>query len=559
MGRQIHLYALPGLPLHVEDLMPQPLLARCAGSLSAQGHSPLVIDEGSLERLEVDTLPTLVAAIDEHLAHPEGRLEGWVGRFSARERHLRRALERFRNERVARAVTTNLSPAPELAILQIQRHKDVTDARCLARRLKSLHQGLTVVVAGEFVSHFARPLLFGSPEFDAACLGSTESIIASIARNLTDRERWNTVPGLVFRQGDAILEGTGMALPIDPCFAPADYHPSRYPSLLDGGKIKLFTLPQTTGYAHQGHYRGGYQPRGRVVRECRQMRSDVEQLHRLYGAETFHITGSHTPAPLVQGFASECLSLPFSIRYSREAHVHELDGEAVHTLALSGCQAVGLSLLTGSQWTLSDFYGENWTISEAEASARRIRAQGIYLHTEFTFPCPADDYHTRAETFRIIRRNRPDGVRFALPRLVPGSAWFQHAQEFNYSVCLKRFEAWVATPPFAATARDETAHLPFQLNGLRGGAVAALHEEAMAELAELQFEAVSGPAVALMARVSGYTGREAEFTRMLDRSVLRLDIGRLREAIDVFNIRATSSINTVDLYPAISIKKAVGN
>lgn len=559
MGRQIHLYALPGLPLHVEDLMPQPLLARCAGSLSAQGHAALVIDEGTVERLDVDTLPPLVAAVHEHLAHPEGRIEGWVGRFSARERHLRRALERYRNERVMRAVNANLSPAPELAIIQIRRHKDVIEARCLARRLKSLHPGVTVLVAGEFVTHYARPLLLGSPEFDAACLGTAESLVASVARSLNDRERWASLPGLVFRHGDGLLEGMGVALPIDPCFAPADYHPSRYPSLLDGGKIKLFALPQTTGYAHQGHYRGDGQCRSRVVRECRQMRTDVEQLHRLYGAETFHITGSHTSASLIQGFASECLSLPFSIRYSRDAHVHELDGEAVHTLALSGCQAVGISLLTGSQWTLSDYYGENWTISEAEASLRRVRSHGIYLHTEFTFPCPVDDYHTRAETFRIIRRNRPDGVRFRLPRLVPGSAWFQHAREFNFTVCLKHFEAWVSTPAFAATARDESAHLPFQMNGLRGSAVAALHEEAMAELAELQFESVSGPTVALMARVSGFTGREAEFTQALDQAVLRLDLESLREAIDVFNIRATSSINTIDLYPAVSIKKAVGN
>lgn len=539
--------------------MPQPLLARCAGSLSAQGHSVLVVDEGSVERLEVTCLPALTAAINDHLAHPDGRLDGWAGRFSARERHLRRAMERFRSERVAHTVAAHLSPALDLAILQIQRFKDVTDARRLARRLKELHGGITVVVAGDFVNQYARLLLLGSSEFDAACLGPAESIIASLARNLRDRDRWATVPGLVFRQGAGIREGTGMARPIDPCFASADYHPSRYPSLLDGGKFKLFTLSQTTGHAHQGHYRGGYQPRGRVLRECRQMRSDLEQLHRLYGAETFHITGSHTPAKLVQGFATECLSLPFSIRYSRDAHVHELDSDVLHTLALSGCQALGLSLLTGSQWTLSDHFGENWTISEAEGCMRRIRSHGIYLHTEFTYPCPVDDYHTRAETFRIIRRNRPDGLRFSLPGLVPGSAWFQHAREFNYSVSLKRFEAWVANPPFVACHRDGAAHLPFQINGLRGGAVAALCEEAMSELAELQIDQVSGATAALMARVSGFGGRESEYTRMLDRSVLRLDLARLREAIEVFNVRATASINTIDLYPAVSIRKAVGN
>jgi hypothetical protein len=262
---------------------------------------------------------------------------------------------------------------------------------------------------------------------------------------------------------------------------------------------------------------------------------------------------------MVQSFAAECLSLPFSIRYSRDAHVQELDSEALHAMAVSGCQAVGLSLLTGSQWTLSDYFGESWTISEAEACLRRIRAHQLYAHTEFTYPCPADDYHTRAETFRILRRNRPDGVRFNLPALVPGSAWFQHAPEFNYTLSRKRFEAWVSSPPFAACAREEAAGLPFQINGLRGNAVGALCEEALAELAELQIERVSGATVALMARVSGFGGREHEYTGMLDRAVLRLDLPRLRDAIEVFNVRATASINTIDLFPAVSIRKAVGN
>lgn len=539
--------------------MPQPLLARCAGSLSAQGHSALIIDDGTVERLGHAATPALTAALHDHLDAPEGRLDGWAGKFSSRERNLRRALDHFRAERVAHAVGSHPAFPPTLALIQIQRAKDVAEARHLARHLKAVHSGITVVVAGDFVNHVARLLLLGSPEFDAACLGPAESIVTGLARNLKERDRWGAVPGLVFRHGATICEGVGQPQPLDPGFAPADYHPSRYPSLLDGGKIKLFTLAQTSGHAHLGHYRGGYQPRGRLVRDCRQMRVDVEQLHRLYGAETFHVSGSHTPAEAIQGFAAECLALPFSIQYSREGHVHELDSDTLSALSRSGCRALGLCLLTGSQWALSDFFGENWTISEAEASMRRIRAHGVYLHAEFIYPCPVDDYHTRAETFRIIRRNRPDGVRFSFPGLVPGSAWFQHAAEFNYLVSLKRFEGWVSSPPFVMCHRTEAAGLPFQFNGLRGGAVATLHEGAMSELAELQIDRVSGAMAGLMARVSGFAGRESDYTTMLDRAVLRLDLAHLRDMIESFNVRATASINTIDLFPAVSIRKAVGN
>jgi hypothetical protein len=170
-----------------------------------------------------------------------------------------------------------------------------------------------------------------------------------------------------------------------------------------------------------------------------------------------------------------------------------------------------------------------------------------------------DDYHTRAETFRVVRRNRPDGVRITLPTLVPGSAWFQHANDFNFTVSLKKFEAWVCNPPFTACLRDEAVGLPFQIGAMRANGVAGLCGEVLAELEELEVAEVTGAAVALMARVSGFVGRESEYTRKLEDSALRLDLNHLLDSIELFNVRATASINTIDLFPAVPVKKVVGN
>lgn len=559
MGSRIHIYALPGLPIQLDDLMPQPLLARFSGSLTAQGHSVLIFDEGSIERLETACPPGLGDALSHHMNHAERSFEAWKSALSPKERYLRRAHAGFRENRIAQVLAAETTSRPRMALIQIHNAKDVSDARMLARRLKERDENLIVAVAGDFVDQYARWLLSGACEFDAACPGHAESIATGLARNLDNRAHWPNVPGLLFRFDGGIYEGMGMRLPIDPWFASADYHPSRYPALLDGGKIKLFTLRQTAGHAHQGHYRGGATPRARVVRECRQMRSDLEQLHRLFGVSAFHIAGGHTPAEMMLGFASECLNLPFSIRYSRDSHVHELGADVVHALRASGCDALSISLLTGSQWTLSDFYGENWTISEAETALRRVRAHGIYLHTAFTYPCPVDDYHTRAETFRIIRRNQPDGVRLRLPTLTPGSAWFQHSDEFNFVVALKKFGQWASNPPFSGNRRDEALNLPFQMTGMRQNTVSSLYNGALAELEELQIDTVSGAAAALMARVSGYEGRESEYTALVEESAQRLDLAALRDAIELFNARTTAPISTVDLFPPVPVKKVVGS
>jgi hypothetical protein len=81
----------------------------------------------------------------------------------------------------------------------------------------------------------------------------------------------------------------------------------------------------------------------------------------------------------------------------------------------------------------------------------------------------------------------------------------------------------------------------------------------LAELEELEVAEVTGAAVALMARVSGFVGRESEYTRKLEDSALRLDLNHLLDSIELFNVRATASINTIDLFPAVPVKKVVGN
>lgn len=555
MAHRIHLYALPGLPLSVDDLMPQPLLARCAGSLSAQGHDALVLDDASVDCLERAGGAEAAALLADSTAHAPS----WVDRLSGRERHARQLLGRYRAARIEQIITAVGPDAPELALVQIQRHKDVREARTLASALRKHHPNLVIAIAGHFVNQYARMLLAGCPEFDAACCGPAEAIVSGLARCLNHRESWESVPGLVFRHGRGLAHGAGYPLPLDPWFAPAEYHPRRYPGLLDDGKIRLFTIPQTMGHVHLGHYRGGYQPRSIIVRDRRQMRQDLEQLHQLYGAEAFHVTGSHTPAELIHAFASDCLSLPFRVRYSRDAHVPALLDNPGPELARSGCESVALSLLTGSQRTLSDYYGENWTITQAERALGTLSGAGLYTLAGLTYPCPVDDHHTRAETIRLLARTRPSGVKLGAPSLVPGSRWFQQAREFGYGLALPAFGAWLAHSPLPQGRPAEAGDLPFGFLGARAHGLATQRGMLEAALAELHIERGFSAALGLMARVAGFAGREAEYVVPLESAARHLDLAALRDMIDAFNIRATASIDTVDLFRPVPVRKVVGS
>lgn len=537
--------------------MPQPLLARCAGSLLAQGHSVLVVDEGSAERLACAGTSQLAAVLAG--APREHSPPGWRPVFDRRAHRAGDALHRLRRDRIARAIAAHAPrEIPRLAAIQIPRRKDVPDAQGLAAALKARDPGVHVAVVGDLPNGYAHFLLAGIPEFDTACTGPVEPTLARLAHALENRDHWPRIPGLVYRAGRHGLAGGRRWPVLPPEVAPANYHPAIYPALLDAGKLRLFTLPHSTGLDHTGHYRGEGE-RGPVhVRDARHLRAEIMEIHELYGARAFHVTGPHTPRGAILQLASACRSLPFDIAYGREAHVHELDADLLSALAASGCRALGFSLLTGSQRLLSDFYGENWTISEVETCFRACRLLNFHRHARFVFPCPADDYHSRAETFRLLRRCQPDSANFSLPALLPGSAWYQHARAFQFGVAPHKLERWLTRPPRGGGLPSEAAHLPYAMHGQPGGAVATRFHAALAELDELAIPRHTSGTAGLIAYLSRGEPHETPLAESIEAALLHLDLPRLHDTAEVFNRRATAPIRTAGLAPPDAIRKAVG-
>ena len=120
-----------------------------------------------------------------------------------------------------------------------------------------------------------------------------------------------------------------------------------------------------------------------------------------------------------------------------------MNAENIPLLVLAGCRSVSVAVPTGSQRLLEDFYHAPYCVSQVEATFERIHAADVLSTIELTYPNPMDDYHTAAETLRLLKRTQPTTVEIHLPDVAPGDAWYERAIGYGFHVDPRRYQKWL--------------------------------------------------------------------------------------------------------------------
>ncbi len=147
----------------------------------------------------------------------------------------------------------------------------------------------------------------------------------------------------------------------------------------------------------------------------------IALLQSRYGSAGFHFKGTDQAGAVPEDLGREILARRLRVLYSRDAHPGDTPSRAFATLRLSGCTAIDYCVHSGSQRLLDEHYHHPISVSRTEGQLRGSVFSGIYTVAHFTYPCPEDDYHTYAETVRLIERSRPNAVKVSLPHGVPPS------------------------------------------------------------------------------------------------------------------------------------------
>ncbi|MCL4692510.1 MAG: hypothetical protein KJ060_08365 [Candidatus Hydrogenedentes bacterium] len=554
----------PGYPFDINALMPSRHLAVAAGSLLDAGHTTRIFDYGTVtavEELLEGKLSDLARSVSESILADPGlnplQTLHTLWHIRASDRLLARKLG-AQCETVAQRLAHQ--PGLHFAGLMIRAVEDLRYAAQIARRLKDSRPKLRVIAFGPLIDLYGDYIAREYLEFDCLCLTDVEQSLVGFAEKIDAPEMWASVPNIAvangyYPKGDSQRDSLGLGN-----YPPPVYEPDTYPALRSGQKLRLFELEDNRGsvptFADPRTHRESAVRMKPVSAVC----NEIWRIATLYGARAFSLCGPAATASHMTAVGHELLRRGTDIVYARSSACLGVVPAMFSVLRASGCEVMSFSVDTGSQRLLDDFFGRGVTVTELETMLRASRSAGLYTIARFVYPCPADDYHTKAETIRLVERTRPDAAAVDVPQVHPQSEWFERSAHYGFRVRRER-----ALARAMASARrfplmdNQWPTLPFSVAGLSSSQVIGENRSLVEELEQRGVLASAPYDLVRLARLAGYENRERQFVARAQHELLSGDTSGVATLVDQFNEAVCVSAKGVALKPYEPSRMAVGN
>lgn len=402
---------------------------------------------------------------------------------------------------------------------------------------------LCLFAGGPHADIYGRTLLSRTAVFDALAVGDGEETITALGELALGQRRLPDIPNIMFREGSELRMTPRRwiadldRLPV-PCYAE-----DVYPALGGHRKIRVLTLDDSRGCPNRCHFcihplKSGSWHRWKSL--CR-IQTEVRCLREHCGCSCFRCAGSSPSLLAARGDETNGPpALPAGMRYTGFLHAGDarhLDLVRAHA---QGCRAVFIGLESADERLLREVYGKKATREEMAYAIRAARQAGLYTVVSVIFPGPYETDDTRRTTIDFLMETRPDSVLVLPPRLLPGTAWDRHPQDYGFAYTapdsrgrLMEFER----PYFLPATHSEP--LCFTVNGKDHAT--QMHQAAAfaAELADRGFTLGVSDEAALLAHLAGYEGREAQFRNAVARTFRTGQADRLEDWVRVINREVT--------------------
>jgi hypothetical protein len=406
MSNRILVIQLPEFPLTLDQLLPSVELAELATRLKSSSREISILDFANLNsfiELNPNSLrPHTQAWAERVFSSSPLMLDHLI--FSSIPSEVQTQWRQFYQNCLSTIVKFG---DIEALVFHVRSQSSSQAAAFLSNEIKKSRPRISTCAWGPHYTHHSDFVPDGTQQFDCIITdNSLSSLVEWVNIHSGTHETWQSISNLAYQDGTRLNLTHAKTTELEP--VPANYSPDTYLGIEQNTKINLFTIRERADYPSGMDSIAEIKPPQKVIEEIR-------ALQEIFGAQCFHFMGADDTVHHPKLLAYEFLKRKLNIRYTRECHINTTGTAAVTAMNASGCHSLSFDVFSGSQRLLEDLYQCNFTVTQVEQSVRTCKFSNVNTIINMALPGSEDDYHTEAESLRLLERTRPSGVHLAKP------------------------------------------------------------------------------------------------------------------------------------------------
>jgi hypothetical protein len=431
------LVSYAGYPFTPSSLCPDNGLANLAAVLKEGGWDVRILDFGTvqmMQRLYPAELAAEIGPVLSELSQGQGTPSpALIGKLS----ELNALLELHQSEQ-ARAVASEVADqvadaGPAFVGFKLWNGDGFSGSVTIAEELRRRFPRMALYAGGPHASWMGRIIYERTDAFAGIVVGEGEDKILRLAQAARDGSPVEGLAGVVTSAHSDARPTNAVKLDDIP---PALYDAETYPAMAGDQKLKLIVLDDSRGCPFGCAFCTHPVESGRRLRtrSARRIVDDMERAIAQTGARSFRFAGSSTPGSLMAEVAGEILRRGLDVEYTSFAHFASSTPQHFELMRRSGLVSMFFGLETGCEHLLKRAAGKPISFPDIRSTVASAQRAGIAAVVSMIIPMPFETEETMAESLRVLQEIRPDSVPVQFPGLLPGTPWFERAEEYGFEV-----------------------------------------------------------------------------------------------------------------------------
>ena len=318
--------------------------------------------------------------------------------------------------------------------------------------VKQTFPEIITLMGGPHISFDAENALGHYPGIDLVVKGEGEATVPELLGVIHTPEKWQTIQGIAFRQGEQII-----TTPLRPFIQDLDALPlparhllpmSRYQAL--GYPVSIIT---SRGCPNQCIFCLGRKMVGQKVRfrSAVHIVDEIEEL-RSFGFSFINIADDLFTASKrrVTEFCNELVKRKLEISWSAFSRVNTVDTQTLTLMKSAGCHSVSFGIESGNPEMLQRVK-KGITIAQAKKAALACREVGIRGHASFMVGLPGETLDTMNDSLNLQKElGIESAFHFLSP--FPGTAVREDIEKYDLEILTDDWDLYNANRSIVRTA-----------------------------------------------------------------------------------------------------------